>query len=176
MNPSTIISPSRENLDNRGHFSEGESIGRFYRLDFGDNPGEWLIFNYAVLASFDWPVGDAPYVLDDFPIETANTPEPFHAKVEVIENTLNFVEGSAIGDGELTVDVEVFDWQGADDSVVTIASVDGTSIAETPATSSHPGNTHCSTIFSFVDIPGSPASEGHARPYNMRGRSGRDHR
>jgi len=150
-------------FDDRGQFPEGATISRFYQLDFGPLPGKFLIFNYAVLASFDWPIGMPVYDLNDFSITTANAPEPFNVTVTVLDNTLYYSDGE--GGGMISLDAEVFDWQGAESAGVVVGSFDGSSIPETPAASSEPGTSPYSTIFHFVAVPGTPKAVGELRMY-----------
>lgn len=145
-------------FDDRGQFPEGETISRFYQLDFGQYPGSFLVFNYAVLASFDWPVGVPPYDLQDFSMSTCNAPEPFNISATVIDNNLFY--GGGFGGGYVTLDVEVFDWQGSESTEVILSSWDGSIIPEVMPTSYDPGGTPYSTIFHFVDVPGTPTEPG----------------
>jgi len=94
----------------RGKFSAGESNRRNFKLNFGDDPADWLHFQYAVDASWAKPFTmDNPNVPDDFPIE-ANAPEGWHLDVNVIENTLWWLQGIGMG-GELLMAVDVYSWR-----------------------------------------------------------------
>ncbi len=149
--------PSR--LLDRGQFPEGKTISRLYQLDFSNYPGSFLVFNYAVLASFGWPTGAPSYTLDDFSIENCNTPEPFNASISITENSLYYGMGS--GGGTISLDAEVYDWQNPDDVQVSLVSSDGITIPDTPADSSEPGSTEYSRVYHFIDVPATPQKAGN---------------
>lgn len=145
------------NLADRGVFSQGSQNWRHYDLSWvgKSNPINFFVFNYAVYANFDWPVGDPPIDLDNFPIISANSAEPFCFSASASENSLYFFEGD--GGGEVTLDVEIWDWQGFDDIEVTIeASELGPSPIVHDATSA--GTTSKSQIFTFTEVEGTPTS------------------
>jgi hypothetical protein len=145
------------NLSNRGIFSEGATNVRHYEMYFDVDAGQFLVFNYAILVSFDFPEGDPPYELDDYPLWTANCAEPFFIDASVVHNSL-FYNSEDGGGGRLSIDVEVFDWQGLGNVEVTIEAPDV--IAPTVATNYIPGSTTKSGVFSFEDIEGLPQADG----------------
>ncbi len=98
------------NLASRGNFPSGVTLSRMYKIDFGKNPSDFLRFNYAVDASWEFPSISPPAVPDDFPIE-ANSPEPFWVDVDVITNNLYFLESTQKGGGQLELKITVHDWQ-----------------------------------------------------------------
>jgi hypothetical protein len=99
-----------DNLVDRGTFSPGAENRRHCDLDFGGDPGDFLVFNYAVLASFHAPTGDYPYDINDFPITTSNTAEAFVCSGVVVENTLFYVDDETNG-GSASIDLWIGDWQ-----------------------------------------------------------------
>jgi len=145
-----------ENIALRGRFSEGNTLSRHYQLDFGAAPEDFMVFNYAVLASYDWPTGDPPFGMEDYPVETANCAEPFHVEILNLTNTLQCIDGE--GTGTISFDAEVFDWQGLYDITVTAESTgvfdEVTQSTFTPGVSSKSG------VFSFTDIAGTPSFSG----------------
>lgn len=145
------------NLSQRGMFSEGATNVRHYDMYFDVDAGQFLIFNYAILISYDFPQGSPPYALDDYPIWTANCAEPFCIDTHVLHNSLFYNAGDG-GGGRISVDVEVYDWQGLGNVEVTIEAPDV--IAPTVATNYIPGSTSKSGVFSFIDIEGTPQAFG----------------
>ncbi len=144
-----------DNIAMRGTFSEGEQNRRHYDLDFAAGESDFFVFNYAVLASYDWPAGDPPYAIEDFSMSTANTAEPFAFSYAVVENNL-YYNGSE-GGGDITFDIEAWDWQGitsAHECTIDAKAFGGT----VPASSILPGNTSASGIFHFDAVPGTPTS------------------
>ncbi len=147
----------QENLDARGIFSEGTQNVRHYELAWGGSGYDMLIFNYAVYANYNWPVGDPPYELEDFLITTANCQEAFCASITETYNTLNYYEGA--GTGMISLDVEVWDWQGQGSTDVTIESPAG-GLAAAAYTSTDAGTTDFSVIYHFVDLAPVPPIDG----------------
>jgi len=142
------------NLNNRGKFSEGSTNTRHYDLDF-QTPSKFLVFNYAIVANYDWPTGSPPYTLTDFPIATANCHEAFCINAYVITNGLWYDPVWATGGGTLSLDVEVWDWQGLGNTSVTLNNPVGT---PTLLSTCIPGSTTYSGIYSFVNMSISPNS------------------
>ena len=147
------------NIEKRGIFKEGNINRRHYDLYFGGDYTSFLVFNYAVVASYNWPTGTAPYDMEDFDITTANVAEPFCGK---LINTKNNLAHDALGKacGSFSTDIEVWDWQGLDLVAVSVIS---DVLAITPAQATHdPGSTSKSGIFHFDKIPaaGSASSGG----------------
>ena len=112
------------NLADRGVFSEGpQQNRRHYVLDWTDSDEDFFVFNYAIYANYNWPVGDAPYTIDDFDKSTSNGAEAFCARITEISSSLNYAAG--IGGGSLSLDVEVWDWQGNEATEVRIDTLTG---------------------------------------------------
>lgn len=95
---------------NRAVFSPGKWNWRHYTIDFGKIMSNWVIFNYAIDASWELPsLGtEPPFVIGDFPIEN-NSPEAYRIEVAETNNTL-FFDGYS-GSGDLSLDINVYDWQ-----------------------------------------------------------------
>jgi len=131
------------NLADRGVFRNGSTNTRHNDLSWVGKsaPIGFLVFNYAIYANYDWPIGEAPIDIDNFSI-TANCSEAFCFKATEIANSLYFVDDTQKG-GTLSLDVEVWDWQAIDS-----AGVDLEGIAPT---NTDPGTTSKSKIFHFVD-------------------------
>lgn len=104
------LNESLDTLDvsQRALFSDGSENWRHYTIDFGKIMSNWIIFNYAVDACWEFPTGSPPYTLDSYPIET-NSPEAYHIRATETNNTL-FFDGYS-GSGALGLDIDVFDWQ-----------------------------------------------------------------
>ncbi len=104
---------SAGSISKRGLFSSGTTNTREYEIQFpmlGGSPV--LTFQYAVIARWDDPSPSPPInVPDDFP-DTANCQEAFYIEVRDTGSTLNY-HPSVGGSGTLSVDIEIFDWQGA---------------------------------------------------------------
>jgi len=94
----------------RGAFLAGSSNRRHYEISFGDDPADWLRFQYAVDACWAPPsTMDNPTVPDDFPM-AANAPEGYAIQVIEKENTLYWLEGLGTG-GKLDLDINVYTWR-----------------------------------------------------------------
>ena len=145
------------NLANRGVFPNGQQLSRHYHLDWGGTDYNLLVFNYAIYANYDWPVGDPPIELDDFSISTANSHEAFCGGITETANGLYYADGG--GGGSISLDVEVWDWQ---DNIisVTMKSFEPGVIAEIPGTYDGPGTTGYSHLYSFTNVPGTPTKAG----------------
>jgi hypothetical protein len=118
-------------------------------------PIDYFVFNYAVYANYHAPTGTPPYDLEDFPIETANSAEAFCASVNELESNL-YWDGDE-GGGSISMDVEVFDWQGDyGDVAIEAPGV----IPLTSASLVGPGSTPKSQVFTFLDVPGVPTHTG----------------
>ena len=145
------------NLANRGVFSENPMQNtRHYVLDWTTSDQAFFVFNYAVYANYNWPVGEAPIEIDDFEITTANSQEAFCGKLTVVSSNLWF-SGSA-GGGGFNIDAEIWDWQGNIDSVVFYAPDLG--VTETAAVADGAGSTAYSWLFSCADPTCSPTATG----------------
>ncbi len=87
---------------NRVPFSDGVTNTRHYTIDFASG----VVFNYAVDANWEPPIGSPPYELDDF-VPAANRPEAWAISVTELENTLwSDVLGSG---GNLSLLIDVWD-------------------------------------------------------------------
>ena len=85
-------------------FSAGTKNIRHYSIELGS---DGLIFNYAVDACWQFPMGSPPWsVPDDFG-PNANRPEAWNISTTVLKNTL-YNDGSTSG-GELTLNIDVWD-------------------------------------------------------------------
>ena len=95
-------------LVGRGMFSAGQKNIRHYTIELGD---DGLIFNYAVDASWTFPVGGPPWEApDDFP-PGANRREAWRVDVTETQNAL-WNDGSQNG-GFLNLKLDVYDWYNA---------------------------------------------------------------
>lgn len=81
---------------------------RRYELRFP--PGD-SYFNYAIDASWAPPVSTPPDVPDDFPTG-ANSREAWLVGCEISENTLEYDAASGQCNGNLALEITVYDWQG----------------------------------------------------------------
>ena len=147
------------NLGNRGKFSQSPTKNtRHYTLDWSDVTQDFMVFNYAIYANFDFPTGTPPIDINDFDPVTANSAEAFCGKVTEIANSLWYFGGS--GGGSISLQVEAWDWQG-DIADVTMESVQSGVISETSFTTYYgPGSTDKSYLYEFTNIPGTPAASG----------------
>ena len=146
------------NLDDRGVFSEApQKNTRHYDLDWTDSSQAFFVFNYAVYANYDWPIGDPVDDVDDFSITTANSAEAFCCSVYELANSLWYSSGT--GGGNISLQVEVWDWQG-DITDVTVESWDGTVIPQTSYDVIAGAGTSKSTIYEFYAMAGNPTSSG----------------
>ncbi len=68
-------------------------------------------FNYAVDASWANPTSNPPAVPDDFPPK-ANCPEAWYVKCDIAQNTLKYYPEDGSHDGNLVLNVSIYDWQG----------------------------------------------------------------
>lgn len=101
-------------LVNRGRFSPSSTNRRHYVLKFGPNTSDFMVFNYAVDASWELPTKMPPQSFDDFPI-SANALEPFN--IEVIEEVNSLYYDPALtacpkSGGVLRLKINVATWQG----------------------------------------------------------------
>jgi len=105
-NPVFLTGPGIGDDNGRAVFRSAD-ISRRYRIKF---PQGISYFNYAVDASWAPPVINPPTVPDDFPPD-ANCPEAFYIKCEPVNN-LEYIPATGEHKGNLTLDVQVYDWQG----------------------------------------------------------------
>jgi len=105
---------SQPNVDERGSFTAGATLGRRYELKFPTPGGSPLLrFQYAIVAS--WAKPDPASLpnpdASDFPA-AANLQEPFYIDITDNSSTLYYAGPADFG-GDLRLDLEIFDWQGA---------------------------------------------------------------
>jgi len=150
---------TQANVDKRGVFSQGPKKNtRHYVLDWTNATHDFFVFNYAVYANYDWPVGSAPYDASDFDINKANSAEAFCCKVTELENSLYYAGGGGGGGGRISLMVEAWDWQTNINNVSIEAP--GVITKQTLTTPSGPGSTNKSFIYEFIDVPGTPTATG----------------
>ena len=146
------------NLADRGVFSEApQKNTRHMILDWNNSAQAFFVFNYAVYANYDWPVGDPVDSPDDFDITTANSAEAFCCSVYELANSLFFASGS--GGGDISLQVEVWDWQG-DITDVTVESWEPGIITQASYDVIAGPGTSKSTIYEFYAMPGDPTTTG----------------
>jgi len=109
--PVTDIDPAQ-----RGLFRPGQKIIRHYSIDMGAG----LIFNYAIDACWQYPQGNKPWEAPDDFGPGANRKEPYNVDVNETTNTL-WYNGSSSG-GQLSLDINVYDWFDIDKDLVTVES------------------------------------------------------
>jgi len=101
-------------LVNRGRFSSESENRRHYKLMFGPDVDDIMVFNYAVDTSWERPDKFPPTTIDDFSL-SANSLEPFHIRINEEVNSLywdpEIVDCPQSG-GIIRVSVEVATWQG----------------------------------------------------------------
>ena len=147
------------NLAKRGVFSpKPQKNTRHYVLDWSGGSLGFMVFNYAIYANYNWPTGSAPIDISDFDITTANSAEAFCAKVTETANTLWY--SGVSGGGKISLDIEVWDWQG-NISNVTIESVTPGIMAQTSYSSKAAGSTAYSYVDSFFDVFATPIAVGN---------------
>lgn len=143
------------NLDNRGSFPAGGIIQRNYQLDWNNVDLNFLTFNYAIYANYDWPVADPPIEVDDFSIATANGTEAFCISVTETANDLWYYDSD--GGGEISLQLEVWDWQG---DITTVTMEFLSEIGNTPGvlnfTPSGAGATEHSYLYDISDVAVTP--------------------
>lgn len=147
-----------DNLADRGLFSAGETNQRDYLLDWNGTGYDILVFNYAIYANYDWPVGDPPITKDNFDITTANSAEAFCCNVVELNNGLYYA-GTG-GGGTISLQAEIWDWLG-DITDVTIESLEPGIIAQTSydaAIGAFPNG--YSYGYEFYAVPGTPTTVG----------------
>ncbi len=145
------------NLDNRGMFGAGETNQRDFELDWNGTGYDILVFNYAIYANYDWPVGDPPINIDNFEITSANSAEAFCCDFNETANSLWYSLG--VGGGSISLEAEIWDWQG-DITDVTIESLEPGIIVEAPYNSLVAGSTAYSSVYGFTSVAGNPTSAG----------------
>jgi len=126
-------------------FGAGESKSAHYDLDFGDDPLDFLIFNYAVIANYAFPTGPGPWNPEDFPLN-AHCPEPFLIGVEMYDNESYWDMGAA--GGHISMGVRVHDWVNPTADVVQV-SIPGLGIPAALPSSFIPCDDGISGVFLF---------------------------
>ena len=106
-NPLTISIPHLNAPTGRAVFHTASNTRR-YELQFP--PGD-SYFNYAIDASWAPPVASPPTVPDDFP-PGANSREAWLVGCDIYENTLEYDTTSGQCNGNLELEITVYDWQG----------------------------------------------------------------
>lgn len=145
------------NLSHRGIFSEWQKNTRHYEISWTGSDYDFLVFNYAVYANYDWPTGDGPYDIDDYPMSTANSSEAFCGDINNVSSSL-YATGTE-GGGTVSLDIEIWDWQGIDDTEVSLQIL-GISSPVVAPDSSENGTTPYSRIYHFVNAGLVPLNEG----------------
>ncbi len=110
---------SEVTLENRGLFSAGQKNTRHYKISMGGG----LVFNYAVDASWKYPVGSPPWDIPDDFAPKANRVEPWNISITEIDNSMYFEESTGGGGIELSIDV--YDWQNAEMNTVYVETSGG---------------------------------------------------
>ncbi len=147
----------------RGKLGPGDKIQRNYSLDWNGTGYAVLVFNYAIYANYDWPVGSPPWDVDDWDINAANSAEAFCLSMTETNSTLYYDTGPG-GGGTLSLDVEVWDWQG-DIFDVTIESYGSTVMPKAPFTGGptkigYGGGAFSTYMYDFDGIPAVPTAVG----------------
>jgi len=148
------------NLAKRGVFSNGTTHTRHYDLSWANTspPINFFVFNYAIYANYNWPTGAPPIDINDFDIMTANSQEAFCVKVTEVANSLWYSGGT--GGGEISLDVEAWDWQG-NIATVLLESIGPGLGAKAYDMFVGPGTTDCSYIYRWIDTPANPPASGN---------------
>jgi len=101
-------------LQGRGRFSCSSHNRRHYSLQFGPSSWDFMVFNYAVDASWENPDNIPPMSIEDFPT-SANSIEPFHIMVAEDKNSLYYnpelIDCPKSG-GSVRLQLDVATWQG----------------------------------------------------------------
>jgi len=105
------------NPDHRGMFRTGHTNVRHYRITFP--PTEGLVFNYAVDASWEPPDPNPPIAIPGDFAMNANAPEAYRVDPRIISNDLFYFDAGNRG-GSAEIEIDVYDWQGCDDTLVKI--------------------------------------------------------
>jgi TolB protein len=90
---------------------------RHYTIEIGD---DGLVFNYAIDASWQHPIGDPPWVVPDNFGPAANSPEAWNLITTINDNTL-WNDGVDSG-GDLSLELHVWDHFNAGSNSLTIES------------------------------------------------------
>lgn len=143
------------NLADRGIYGDGNVNQRNYNLEWNSVDQDFLVFNYAIYANYNWPIGEPPIDVEDFDITTANSAEAFCVSVTEVANSLWFNDPD--GGGAISLMVEVWDWQEDISNVTVEADVIG--ITPTGFDLSYDGGDK-RTIFDFNDVAASPTETG----------------
>ena len=140
--------------EGRGQFSSGQENVRHYIIDISD---DGLVFNYAVDASWKYPVGDPPWdVPGDFPPE-ANEPEAYRIEVNETKNSLYYTPDQGSG-GDLSLSISVYDWYGAELNTVSAEWPGFSDSASSPGPSGG-GNGYSTYVVDLEDCTPTAAGE-----------------
>lgn len=104
-------------LESRGKFSAGQKNVRHFTIELGT---EGFVFNYAVDASWQFPLGSPPYSVPDDFAAGANKTEAWRADITNVSNSL-YNDGVTSG-GSLSFDINLYDWFNAELNTVYIES------------------------------------------------------
>ncbi len=107
------------NADDRGYFGAGASNTRHFELQFPMSPGPQLKFQYAVVSSWANPGIQDPAPAD-FP-PAANIQEASYLKLNLSQSSLFYSGGN--GGGDISIDLDIYDWQGGTDVEGEIARI-----------------------------------------------------
>jgi len=115
-----------ENSVDRGKFPAGFQGTRRYDLKFPMQGLPKLMFDYAVVASWEPPIDEPPSVPDDFPL-SANALEPI--ALSIADNSdLYYDEVNDIHGGTVSLELELYAWQGLDPDVTIPDIIDAVAI------------------------------------------------
>ncbi len=95
-------------LEFRGHFIPGTVNWRHYKIQFID-PASPLMYQYAIIASWEPPSTTVNPGLDDFSL-LANQQEAFLVAADTSESTV-YYESPGVEGGTLVLDLTIYDWQ-----------------------------------------------------------------
>jgi hypothetical protein len=144
------------NVEDRGQYGAGNTNTRQYSLEWNTVSYDFLVFNYAIYANYNWPLGEPPVDLEDFDITTANSAEAFCVSVTETANSLWYTDPD--GGGNISLQVEVWDWQG--DITDVMVESDAVGIAPTSYDTYLGSGGEKRYIYEFNDVPALPTSTG----------------
>ena len=147
------------NMAKRGMFSKNpQQNRRHYVLDWTGVTQGFFVFNYAIYANYNWPTGTEPIDVNDFEITTSNSQEAFAIKVTETANSL-WASGG-VGGGSISMDVEIWDWQGNITEVAVESDIPDIIPESFFDVFVGIGSTAHSYVYQFTDVPGSPTEPG----------------
>ncbi len=136
--------------ESRAHFLHGFSNTRHYTIDFTGG----IVFNYAVDASWELPVGDPPFTPEIYAPE-ANKPEAWAISMTETENSL-FNDGSTYG-GDLILTIDVWDHYNAGLNTLWVESP-GNFIPEIVLAPTGGGDGYSTYVVDIIDAVPGPGS------------------